>query len=410
MDTVRGYLQKWYDVPQPRKVQLLKLVAAGCYAFFLLLFVIYAFGGTRSARRDPTSVVLFVDPVPDAFLSLRYLALRKDIVIEMIVVSAASWSQDAFQSLAGFIGFVNKLQEEGLSRDIPVYYGHSMASADSSFSVEINYGGSNAVNADVTACTYSRIFSPQQHFDAERFYGIGGALLHNISVFANFSADDYYEAPLQALMEKKRDVVFVVLGAATDAASFLQRYPSLQSHVKSITIAGGAFAVSGNVRYLYAYNKPAELNFFLDPLAANYITSRSHGVPVTVVPLDATVAWNSSAYATLVTSLSGQFHPSGSMNSSVLTASAINRFHYNYPQLSHNVSSSVLASVYVAEAALQSSSEVSIFPVAVTSTSDLTKAGQSVYYPTLKNTSTVVLRVDPAVLWNSLLRVEGFAF
>lgn len=409
MDTVRTYLQKWYDVPQPRKVQLLKLVAAGCYAFFLLLFVIYAFGGTRHVRRDPTSLVLFVDPVPDAFLSIRYLALRKDIVIEMIVVSASSWSQDAFQSLGGFIGFVNTLQNEGLARDIPIYYGHSMATADSSFPAEINYDGKHSVSSGVTSCTYSRIFSPQQHFDAERFYGVGGALLHNISVFANFSADDYYEAPLKALLDKKSDVRFVVLGVATDVASFLQRFPGQQSRVKSITLAGGAFAVSGNVRYIYAYNKMAELNFFLDPLAANYITTGAHGIPVTVVPLDATFAWNSTAYATLVSDVSGQF-PSMSTNSSVLIASGVNRFHHSFPQLSQNISSAVLTSVYVAEATVQASAEVSIFPVAVTSTSALTSAGQSVYYPTLVNTSTVVLRVNPTIFWSNLLRVYQFTF
>eukprot|EP00796_Vickermania_ingenoplastis_P009172 gene9173-6451_t len=403
MDTIRGYVQKWSDFPQPQKVKYLKLVAFGCYAFFLLIFVIYAFGGTRSARSSPTSLVLFVEAVPDALLAIRYLALRPDMAIRMIVVGSSSWGLDAFQSVASVNGFLDLLRSEGFSASVPVYYGSSMAMVDESFPFQIQYA-SGATATDLSTCSYRRVLSAQDHFNAGRLYGVSSTLVTPASLMHGAK---HYSAALDALLEKE-EVSFVVLGPATDAAGFLESNTLRRAKVKRVFMAGGAFAVPGDVRRVYTRNKDAEMNFFLDPLAASYIVEGDHNCPVTLVPLDTSFSWKRETYEAMLTARAALYPGVGS--SQVVAASALVGFHQSLPHFSKNVSVALLTAVYVANAELQSASEVSVFPVAVTNTVSLPLAGQSLYYPLEEKNSTVVLRVKQDTFWEVLERGEKLYF
>lgn len=406
MDTVNEYAQKWVGLSQPEKISKFKIVAAACYAFFLFLFVIFVFGGTRTAERSPTNVVLFLEPTPDALASIRYLALRADIAIQMIVVGSSSWALDAFQSVEAINGFVSMLKNEGsLSYAIPVHYGSSLSSKDCPFSKEINYEKEYTSSSSTPiACTYSRAVSPKEHFQVQRLFGVSEALL---AQGEGISFPTYYASELQQLLTTTA-VHFLVFGPATDAALFLQQSnSSLMESVTSIMLAGGAFAANGNADALETTNKVAEINFFFDPLASSYIVSGKHGRPVTLVPLDAAFKWSSSAYNLLIQAQSFRF-PSETTSTTV-AASALSSFYKFFPHLGVNVSVNYIAAVYFSDAVVQSSSSVSIFSVAVDQNDDLEIAGKSVYYLQSKFTSTVLLEVQEETFWQRVYRVDALS-
>jgi hypothetical protein len=79
------------------------------------------------------------------------------------------------------------------------------------------------------------------------------------------------------------DIVFVALGPLTNVAEAIALDPNLLDNVEMMYLMGGAVDVGGNV--LYA-NANAEFNIWADPTAAAIVFDT--GVPITLVPLDAT--------------------------------------------------------------------------------------------------------------------------
>ncbi len=92
----------------------------------------------------------------------------------------------------------------------------------------------------------------------------------------------------QILRESKQKVTFAAVGPQTNLATVLMKYPDLKSKIRGIYIMGGALDVPGNIKEIAMWkaNTTAEWNFFCDPLAAK--TVLDSGVPVWLVPLDAT--------------------------------------------------------------------------------------------------------------------------
>ena len=76
-------------------------------------------------------------------------------------------------------------------------------------------------------------------------------------------------------------VTVIALGPLTNLAAAVREHPDLADDVAMIFTMGGAFEISGN-----SPNRSAEWNYFVDPTAVD-VVFRS-GIPVTVVPLDAT--------------------------------------------------------------------------------------------------------------------------
>jgi pyrimidine-specific ribonucleoside hydrolase len=84
-----------------------------------------------------------------------------------------------------------------------------------------------------------------------------------------------------AAAEAGRPVVLYAVAPLTNVARALDRHPELAGNLERIVIMGGAVDAPGNV-----FDANAEWNVWIDvPAAADVIAS---GVPVTVVPLDAT--------------------------------------------------------------------------------------------------------------------------
>ncbi|XP_020198061.1 nucleoside hydrolase 3 [Aegilops tauschii subsp. strangulata] len=78
----------------------------------------------------------------------------------------------------------------------------------------------------------------------------------------------------------------LLLGALTNAAVLLMAHPHLRRNVERVYVSGGGVRVPGNLFTADDTNPFAEFNMFCDPFAA-YVVLHS-GVPVTLVPLDAT--------------------------------------------------------------------------------------------------------------------------
>ena len=85
----------------------------------------------------------------------------------------------------------------------------------------------------------------------------------------------------QLLENAAAPISILALGPLTNVAMALKTTPTLVSKIERIYIMGGAVNVPGNVP-----NSTAEFNFWTDYLAASIVLSS--GVPVTMVPLDAT--------------------------------------------------------------------------------------------------------------------------
>jgi inosine-uridine nucleoside N-ribohydrolase len=83
-------------------------------------------------------------------------------------------------------------------------------------------------------------------------------------------------------------VTIVAVGPLTNIAEAIQKDTSITSNIKDIFIMGGAVKVDGNVGNsgVGIENQHAEWNIYIDPVAANI--AFTSGIPVTLVPLDAT--------------------------------------------------------------------------------------------------------------------------
>ena len=102
---------------------------------------------------------------------------------------------------------------------------------------------------------------------------------------SNQTATELLTAAVRSAPEK---ITLLTLGPLTNVAEALQKDPSLVDRIGGIIIMGGAMQVPGNVGAsgVEIDNAVAEWNIYVDPAAANSVLRA--GVPVTLVPLDAT--------------------------------------------------------------------------------------------------------------------------
>lgn len=92
------------------------------------------------------------------------------------------------------------------------------------------------------------------------------------------------------LRDSSKPVDILAIGSMTNIASVITAEPSLKSKIKRIISMGGAVNVEGNLR-VHGFtdkhtNTKAEWNYYIDPIATKIVFES--GVPITLVPLDAT--------------------------------------------------------------------------------------------------------------------------
>lgn len=93
---------------------------------------------------------------------------------------------------------------------------------------------------------------------------------------------------LKSVIEDSSEKINILsIAPLTNIATFVQKYPELKNRIERIYIMGGAISVKGNIfPAVLNFNNVAELNIYLDPLAASITFSA--GIPITLVPLDIT--------------------------------------------------------------------------------------------------------------------------
>lgn len=98
---------------------------------------------------------------------------------------------------------------------------------------------------------------------------------------------DGVELLVTTLVGASRPVTVLTLGPLTNLALALDTEPDLADHVDRVVVMGGAVEVGGNT---LGFQTPAtaEFNIWFDPVAAQRVVDS--GLPVTLVPLDATNA------------------------------------------------------------------------------------------------------------------------
>ncbi len=99
------------------------------------------------------------------------------------------------------------------------------------------------------------------------------------------SAVDLLTAKIISMPDK---VTILTLGPLTNLAEALQSAPEIKENIEMVYIMGGAVDVPGNVgiSHVGIDNSVADWNIYVDPHAAAIVLQS--GVPVTLVPLDAT--------------------------------------------------------------------------------------------------------------------------
>ncbi len=118
------------------------------------------------------------------------------------------------------------------------------------------------------------------------------------------SGEHVLRAAIQSALGR---VDVLTLGPPTELAAVLSADAALGAKIRSVTMMGGAVGVPGNITSPKIRNPHAEWNFYIDPHAANVVL-RS-GLPITLVPLDATnhVPLNAAVAARLGGSPSAAF-------------------------------------------------------------------------------------------------------
>jgi inosine-uridine nucleoside N-ribohydrolase len=90
------------------------------------------------------------------------------------------------------------------------------------------------------------------------------------------------------LRESKQKITFAGVGPQTNLAAVISQHPRLTKKIKAIFVMGGALDVPGNIKEvaMWKRNTTSEWNFFCDPAAAKTVIDS--GIPIYLVPLDAT--------------------------------------------------------------------------------------------------------------------------
>jgi inosine-uridine nucleoside N-ribohydrolase len=203
---------------------------------------------------SPRSFVVDTDMAADDWMALLYLLRRPDVAVKAITVSGTGEAHCApgVRHALDLVAFANRAM-------IPVACGRD------------------------TPLQGRHVFPTSWREDVDNLLGL--TLPEATTAGAQQSAVELLTSAIQSSPHK---VVLVTLGPLTNLAEALQRTPSLVRNVEMVYVMGGALNVPGNISDVGAgiNNRAAEWNIYIDPHAAQVVFMS--GVPITLVPLDAT--------------------------------------------------------------------------------------------------------------------------
>jgi pyrimidine-specific ribonucleoside hydrolase len=201
---------------------------------------------------EPIPVIIDTDMALDDWLAILYLLNRPDVMIKAITVTGAGEAH-----CGPGVSNALKLIKLAGKKDISVACGRETPLAgDHTF--------------------------PQEWRDfVDSFAG------KTLPEANNLASGQTATALLTSILENSnKKVTLLTLGPLTNIADLLRDDPQLKDLIQMIVIMGGAINVPGNVGLYVNGNESAEFNLYIDPLAASEVFSS--GVPITLVPLDAT--------------------------------------------------------------------------------------------------------------------------
>jgi inosine-uridine nucleoside N-ribohydrolase len=202
---------------------------------------------TTTSGPTGTPVVVDTDVAMEGLMSIIYLLGQEDIDILAIAVSGTGLVH-CEQGVGQVLGILELMG----TRDIPVACGP-----------ESPLEGFNA-------------FPTSWRVTADQGYGL------ELPVAQGSSQGSAPELIADFIEESPLPVVIYADGPQTNLAEALRRRPGIAANVEMVYVMGGAIDVPGNA----IRNPDAEWNIWVDPVAADEVF-RS-GMPVTLVPLDAT--------------------------------------------------------------------------------------------------------------------------
>jgi inosine-uridine nucleoside N-ribohydrolase len=412
--------QKWYDLEQPTKRKILKIAAAVC--FILALFCIIGHVATTNTKAtiSRSNVVLFMEVNPEDLMSLRYVLKRGELRVLAIVLAMNAWSQNLWTQQQTISTILSLLSSEGSvgAAQIPVYYGTHLATRNQDFDQVLDLQA--GMPSTAVSCSYRRIWPPTFEAQTETMYGVGNQLGLLFSAYS--TTLPYFDTPLATLLASRPDksVTALCLSSLTDIVAFWQNHADVRSKWSQLIVSGGSFGIkaSGDVQQVYAPNKVAEYNFFFDPRAANTLLGTiASSVPVVVVTYDAAVdaSYTPALYQSLITGVASTVQTANTSKGFVAAALKQKRdavFSLGNLQSADLAAPQDLVAVALfAHAALQSAAVMGTAPLAVVHDVSNSADGK-LYQSTVTGipSTTYVLGMNPASLWNHIQAVEALPY
>ncbi|XP_012089456.2 uncharacterized protein LOC105647839 [Jatropha curcas] len=242
--------------------------------------------GARSAQRQPKRIIVDTDVDTDDVFALFYLLKqdKNEFDLQAITLNTNGWS-DSGHAINHVYDILFMMGRD----DIPVGVGGE-GSILSNGTLLPNVGGYFPIidqrMSTSGECRYRQAIPVGRtgRQDINTNYGLRkGFLPQGGRHYVPLQQPTSQEVMIAAI--SAGPITVFLLGAHTNFALFLMSNSHLKKNVEHIFVMGGAIRSSGSL-FPQDTNPYAEFNIFSDPLAA-YLVLHS-GIPVTVIPLDAT--------------------------------------------------------------------------------------------------------------------------
>jgi len=251
--------------------------------FGLVLGVVCFFSGVLAqedivAGVPKPKVFVFTDANTDDVQAIKLLLKYSNVEVAALIPDCAGFCNmgPAIQNLFGLLHFMDR-------DDIPIWAGQAYASAE--------------IDSGDYGCRYAKTVPlfPKGKIWADTILGLNRRYPtppENRNYYPNFTTV-FANLP-QAVAATDGPVYFLSLGAFSTIDFLYRQNPWLVQRVDRLFVMGGAVFVPGNLFYPkgHAPNTVAECNIYTDPEAAQAVFTS--GTPITLVPLDATNAFQLS--------------------------------------------------------------------------------------------------------------------
>ncbi|KAL6910011.1 hypothetical protein ACP4OV_001269 [Aristida adscensionis] len=278
-----------------KRSEQIRIVAAAAATAAVLFFAVSSASAADSgaaaraalAKTAPRRILVDTDMDTDDILALLYILKqnRSEFDVKAITINANQWS-DAGHAVDHLYDILHMMGRD----DIPVGVGGDGGVSDAGdlhpdvggYLPLIDQGMSTA-----GSCRYRQAV-PQGRggrLDVDTNSGVRrGFLPQGRRGYRPLRQPTAQRVMADALAAGAATVL--LLGAHTNLALLFMAHPELRRNVEHVYISGGAVRAAGNLFTAAAANPFAEFNVFSDPFAAYQVLHS--GVPITVVPLDAT--------------------------------------------------------------------------------------------------------------------------